>query len=90
MLVSVGFWPLLQTDPLAFPVPLPPPATLHPLHQPAPSAGKLSKGLFSRMGSENSALFVLAAVTFPVEGVECPGAWGGPQDATWRGGGVPV
>ena len=38
------------------------------------------------MGSKNSTLFVLAAVSFPVEEVECPGDWGGPQDATWRGG----
>lgn len=68
---------------LAFPVPR---APTHPLpHLPAPSAGKRSKGLFSRMGSENSALFVLAAVSFPVEEVECPRDRGGPQDATWRG-----
>lgn len=52
-----------KTEPLANPPALPHP----PFHRPAPSAGKLSEGLFSRMGSENSALFVLAAVLFPVE-----------------------
>ncbi len=58
-----------KTEPLAFPSP-------PLLHRPAPSAGKLCKGLFSRMGSENSPLFVLAAVPFPAEEAWCPEDWG--------------
>lgn len=80
-----------KTEPLAFPSrPLP-----SLLHQRAPSAGKLSEGLFSRMGSENSALFVLAAVSFPVEEAGCPEDWGwaswGPRGGRrWGGWGVGV
>lgn len=76
-----------KTEPLAFPSP--PPSLLH---QPAPLAGKLSEGLFSRMGSENSALFVLAAASFPVEEAGCPedrgwASWG-PCGGGWWGLGV--
>lgn len=72
-LVSVGFWPHLQNRTPLPSRPLPSPSLLH---RPAPSAGKLSEGLFSRMGSENSPLFVLAAVPFPVEEAWCPEDWG--------------
>lgn len=57
------------------PVPSPPSSI-------TPSAGKLSEGLFSRMGSENSPLFVLAAVLFPAEEVRGPEDWGGASGAT--------
>lgn len=57
------------TEPFAFPSP---PSFLH---WPAPSAGELSEGLFSWMGSENSPLFVLAAVLFPAEGARGPEDW---------------
>lgn len=69
-LVSVGFWPHLQNRTPCLPVPS------SPLHRPAPSAVKLSEGLFSRTGSENSLLFVLAAVPFPVEEARGPEGWG--------------
>lgn len=56
------------------------------LQRPAPSAGKLGESLFSRMGSENSLLFVLAAVPFPAEGAWCPDDRGqGLTGATWSG-----
>lgn len=78
VLVSVGFWLHLQKQ-------KPLPSHAHPI----PPPPRLSEGLFSKMGSENSSLFVLAAVPFPAEKAQCvlrtgPGPHGGPHG----GGGV--
>lgn len=67
-----------KTEPLAFKPPPPPilpsfsSSSISQLLQLESSA----RGLFSRMGSENSALFVLAAVSFPAEEAWCPEDWG--------------
>lgn len=83
-----------KTETLAFSSSPEPPSLLH---WPAPSAGKLSEGLFSKMGNENSSLFVLAAVPFPAEEAQCLEDWAwdwasqGATRRSWlRGWGVSV